>query len=199
MSESRRGIINGAETATSVPCDPRNKRRTIRPAGNTLLNICSLGMYQTQPPARPALLPRHPLHPQKRSTYMWHCCARCLRDLDIMHEFGNDPSYQKRFDMFCATACIIDQFRRCLTGTTRASWRCRWHQSHECTTGNQGNNTHSLVRHTTPLRPEESAAPQTHINSLTPLPHQPPTLLHVHSGVSSWSRRRPAIRTQSLW
>jgi hypothetical protein len=93
----------------------------------------------------------------------------------------------------------FDQFRRCLTGTTRASWRCRWHQSHECTTGNQGNNTHSLVRHTTPLRPEESAAPQTHINSLTPLPHQPPTLLHVHSGVSSWSRRRPAIRTQSLW
>ena len=32
MSESRRGIINGAETATSVPCDPRNNRRTIRPA-----------------------------------------------------------------------------------------------------------------------------------------------------------------------
>ena len=25
MSESRRGIINGAETATSVPCDPRKK------------------------------------------------------------------------------------------------------------------------------------------------------------------------------
>ena len=34
MSESRRGIINGAETATSVPCDPRKTRRTIRPAAN---------------------------------------------------------------------------------------------------------------------------------------------------------------------
>ena len=32
--ESRRGIINGAETATSVPCDPRKNRRTIRPAAN---------------------------------------------------------------------------------------------------------------------------------------------------------------------
>ncbi len=37
MSESRRGIISGAETATSVPCDPRKTRRTIRPAAN--LNI----------------------------------------------------------------------------------------------------------------------------------------------------------------
>ena len=34
MSESRRGLINGTETATSVPCDPRKTRRTIRPAAN---------------------------------------------------------------------------------------------------------------------------------------------------------------------
>jgi len=34
MSESLRGIINGAETATSVPCDPRKNRRTIRPVVN---------------------------------------------------------------------------------------------------------------------------------------------------------------------
>ncbi len=34
MSESRGGIINGAKTATSVPCDPRKNRRTIRPAVN---------------------------------------------------------------------------------------------------------------------------------------------------------------------
>ncbi len=34
MSESLRGIINYAETATSVPCDPRKNRRTILPAAN---------------------------------------------------------------------------------------------------------------------------------------------------------------------
>jgi hypothetical protein len=34
MSESRRGIMNGAETATSMPCDPRKNLRTIRPAAN---------------------------------------------------------------------------------------------------------------------------------------------------------------------
>ena len=30
MSESRRGIINGAETATSVPCDPRKKPKNYK-------------------------------------------------------------------------------------------------------------------------------------------------------------------------
>jgi len=35
MSESRRGIINCSEAATSVPYDPRKDRRTIRPAVNT--------------------------------------------------------------------------------------------------------------------------------------------------------------------
>jgi len=34
MSEWHRGIINGFETASSVPCDPRKNRRTIRAAAN---------------------------------------------------------------------------------------------------------------------------------------------------------------------
>jgi hypothetical protein len=36
MSESRKGITSGAETATNVPCDSTNNRRTIRPATNIL-------------------------------------------------------------------------------------------------------------------------------------------------------------------
>ena len=36
MSESRKDITNSAETATNVPCDSTNKRRTIRPATNIL-------------------------------------------------------------------------------------------------------------------------------------------------------------------
>jgi hypothetical protein len=35
MSESHRGITSGAETATNVPFDSRNNRRTIRLATNT--------------------------------------------------------------------------------------------------------------------------------------------------------------------
>ena len=57
----------------------------------TLLNICSLGMYRTQlRPARPALLPRHALHPPKRSA--WHCCgdlrASCGAGLRPVHTEG---------------------------------------------------------------------------------------------------------------
>jgi len=49
MSESRRGIINGAETATSVPCDPRKNRRTIRPAAN-IHTCCCMPLLLHAPP-----------------------------------------------------------------------------------------------------------------------------------------------------
>jgi hypothetical protein len=44
--------------------------RTSRP-----YNVCLLGMFRTQPRhTRAALLPRDPLHPQKRIA--WQCCLR---------------------------------------------------------------------------------------------------------------------------
>ena len=53
-------------------------RRFAGTSSRYLYNICSLGMYRTPPrPARGALLPRHPLHPPKRSA--WECCGACAR------------------------------------------------------------------------------------------------------------------------
>jgi hypothetical protein len=58
MSESRKGITSGAETATNVPCDSRNNRRTIRPATNILNppsdSVGTPGTPENPPPPSPS-------------------------------------------------------------------------------------------------------------------------------------------------
>ena len=51
MSESRKGITSGAETANSVSCDSKNNRGTIRPAVNPSSD--SMGTLGSEKPGVP--------------------------------------------------------------------------------------------------------------------------------------------------
>ena len=81
------GAVLGSGSRGALPLG-----RHLEPEQVTLYNICSLGMYRTQPrPARAALLPRQPprIHPPKHSA--WHCCGACAGPAHVLSKFLHYP------------------------------------------------------------------------------------------------------------
>jgi hypothetical protein len=67
------GVAGLGEWRRSEPWYPGT---TSRSPSTTCVFMCSLEFTRTQPRlARHALLPRHALHPHKRSE--WNCCSAC--------------------------------------------------------------------------------------------------------------------------